>query len=97
MTEIQGKSISVRVNARLEFIARVRVIGSRLYEKCLLDLFVFTFLKEILQRKYDKSSKEHPPSKKKPSTDQKIFPHVNHLKSKLAGKTGDFEDDKGFL
>ena len=30
MTEIQGKSILVRVSARLE-VARVRVIGSRLY------------------------------------------------------------------
>ena len=32
MTEIQGKSILVRVSARLE-LARVRVIGSRLYVK----------------------------------------------------------------
>ena len=30
MTEIQGKSILVRVSARFE-LARVRVIGSRLY------------------------------------------------------------------
>ena len=30
MTEIQGKSILVRVSARLE-LARVRVIGSQLY------------------------------------------------------------------
>ena len=32
MTEIQGKSILVRVSARFE-LARVRVIGSRLYKK----------------------------------------------------------------
>ena len=32
MTEIQGKSILVRVSARFE-LARVRVIGSRLYNK----------------------------------------------------------------
>ena len=31
MTEIQGKSILVRVRARFELIARVRVIGSQLY------------------------------------------------------------------
>ena len=30
-------------------------------------------------------------------TDQNIFTHVNHLKSKLAGQTDDFEDDMGFL
>ena len=33
MTEIQGKSILVRVSARFE-LARVRVIGSRLYLAC---------------------------------------------------------------
>ena len=33
MKEIQGKSILVRVSARLE-LARVRVIGSRLYISC---------------------------------------------------------------
>ena len=32
MTEIQGKSILARVSARFE-LARVRVIGSRLYQK----------------------------------------------------------------
>ena len=32
MTEIQGKSILVRVSARFE-LARVRVIGSRLYSE----------------------------------------------------------------
>ena len=37
MTEIQRKSIVVRVSARFES-ARVRVIGSRLYE-----LFLFNF------------------------------------------------------
>ena len=35
MTEIQGKSILVRVSARFE-LARVRVIGSQLYYRSLL-------------------------------------------------------------
>ena len=38
MTEIQGKSILVRVSARFE-LARVRVIGSRMY-MFHLDMFV---------------------------------------------------------
>ena len=38
MTEIQGKSILVRVSARFE-LARVRVIGSRLYVSCMSGHF----------------------------------------------------------
>ena len=39
MTEIQGKPILVRVSARLE-LARVRVIGSRLY--IIFTLYIVT-------------------------------------------------------
>ena len=54
MTEIQGKSILVRVNARFE-LARVRVIESRLFDKkgcrgsfhCKRSLIYFTQLNTL--------------------------------------------------
>ena len=38
MTEIQGKSILVRVSARFE-LARARVIGSQLYQEPMLTVY----------------------------------------------------------
>ena len=45
MTEIQGKSILVRVSARFE-LARVRVIGSRLY-LLILEMVILLKIKRI--------------------------------------------------
>ena len=58
MTEIQGKSILVRVNARFE-LARVRVIESRLYSKqyvstcCVFESFSPVHKKTLKRWKYD--------------------------------------------